>query len=64
MMIEVMGIMMYEADLEEVLAQAQAEWEVMDEWDRDWYEDYEEYVDSVLHAHLYSEDQTLKGLFY
>lgn len=56
MMIEVMGMMMYEADLEEVLAQAQAEWEVMDEWDRDWYEDYEEYVDSVLHAHLYSED--------
>ena len=40
----------------ELLAELDAEWSAMDDYDRDWYDDYEDYLDTSLHKLFWSED--------
>lgn len=57
MMIEVMGMDMYEDEFEAVMAEAEREWlEEMDDWDRSCYESFEDFKEGFLHDHLYGED--------
>ena len=55
-MVDVLGMMMYEADYEALQARIVAEWEAMDEWDREYYEDFEDFEYLSMHRELYSED--------
>lgn len=57
MMIEVMGMDMYQSEYEEVIEAADHEWFYeMDDEDRECYESIEEFEDMYLHSYLYSDD--------
>ena len=57
MLIEVMGMDMYQSDYEEVMAKAEHVWfHEMDDWDRSCHESLEDFKEGFLHDHLYGED--------
>ena len=56
MLVQVFDFEMEQAQYEEWVAELKAEWEAMDEEDREWYDDYEDFEYERMHAECYSED--------
>ena len=55
-MVEVMGMVMEQTKFDALMEKLTQKWETMDEWDKDYYEDFEDFVEMELHSHLYSEE--------
>ena len=55
-MVEVFGVMVEKAQCDQWLEELHAEWELLDEWDKDCYDDEEDFIDLKLHSKVYSED--------
>lgn len=53
MMIEIMGMYMKRAEYEFIKAQAKKEWNNMDNWDKEIYDDFEDFEYMFIHDCLY-----------
>lgn len=56
--VEVYDFLFTEAQYEAMVAEVSAEWAEMDEWDRSYYDSFEEFLDLSLHARCYPDDQS------
>ena len=56
-MIEVMGVAMEQFELDEMIAQITQTWNDMEEWERECYDDFEDYEYITLHSYLYSDEE-------
>ena len=56
MFVEVFDYVMEVEEYKAKVAEFEADWKALDEEEREWYDDFEEYVDDRFHAEMYSED--------
>jgi len=55
-MVEVYGVDVEKAEFEQWMEELHAKWELFDEWEKDCYDDEEEFIEMELHSKVYSED--------
>lgn len=55
-MIEVFGIEVEKKELEQWMDELHKEWESLDEWDKEYYDDFDEFADMRLHSKVWSEE--------
>lgn len=55
-MVEVYGVDVKKEQFDQWMGELHAEWELLDEWDKEYYEDEEDFIGMELHSKVYSED--------